>query len=268
VRASRRPGPFLLAALLLAGCSGGGAAAGSSSGAATASGSSSAAVTSGTATSSGTASGTASDWGKRVGCPSVGRALPPGVHSAPTVDVDGDGRPDTEWIAARPDASGGVAFGVRTASGAVFAATFRSASPVARSVMFADVTGHGEVIALVSDGRQVPLYAVSGCQLVPEENVQGRQYAFDLGFTGYGTGVGCADADADGTRDLLGLELVTGPDGKPTAIQRTVVELRGPQARNGARSTLASPSAQQAKLATSITCGDLTMAANGVRTGP
>jgi hypothetical protein len=184
------------------------------------------------------------------------------------VDVDGDGRLDKEWIATQPDASGAIAFGARTASGAVFFTTFRSASPVARSVMFADVTGHGEVIALASDGRQVLLYTVSDCRLVPEQNVQGRPYAFDLGFTGYGTGVGCADADGNGSRDLLGLKLVTGSGGTPTAIQRTIIELRGAQARNGARSTATSPSAAEAKLATSITCGALTMAANGVTSGP
>ena len=65
---------------------------------------------------------------------------------------------------ATPDSSGGVAFGIRTASGGVFSATIRSASPVARSVLFADVTGHGEVIALASDGRQVLL---CGGQRVP-----------------------------------------------------------------------------------------------------
>jgi hypothetical protein len=257
VRAARRLSPSLLAAgLVVAACS---------SGAET----SSAPTSSGPAASSSStaASTSASSWGSTAGCPSVGRALPAGVHTRQTIDVDGDGRPDTEWIAAQPDAGGGTAFGARTASGAVFSATFRSASPVARSVLFADVTGHGTVIALASDGRQVLLYTVSGCRLVPEENPQGGQYAFDLGLTGYGTGVGCADADGDGTRDLLGLKLVPGSGGTPAAVQRTVVELRGAQARNGARSTVASPSAGQAKLAAAITCGDLTMTANGVTTG-
>jgi hypothetical protein len=74
---------------------------------------------------------------------------------------------------------------------------------------------------------------VSGCSLVPELNAQGQQYAFDLGFTGFGTGVGCVDADGDGTPDLVGLTLVPEPNGAGT-MERTIVELDVPRARNGA----------------------------------
>jgi hypothetical protein len=183
------------------------------------------------------------------------------------VDVDGDGRPDTEWIATNPDASGGVPFGVRTASGAVFQATIDSASPIARTVMFADVTGHGEIIALASDGRQVLLYAVSGCQIIPEKNLQGQQYAFDLGFTGFGTGVGCVDADRNGTTDLVGLKFVPEPQGEGT-IQRTIVTLKGPNARNGATDTVPAGNANLADEARSVTCGDRTLSADGVSSGP
>jgi hypothetical protein len=242
------------AGVLLAGCSstGGGTAGGTSS--SSAAGSSGAASTSPAAPS--------------AGCPSVGGSIPAGARTAPTIDVDGDGRPDTEWIATTPSADGGVPFGVRTASGAVVMASIQSASPAPRSVMFADVTGHGEIIALASDNRQVLLYAFSQCQIIPEQNLQGQQYAFDLGFTGFGTGVGCADVTGNGTRNLLGLKLVTDASGNPTSIQRTIVELDGPQARNGATSTVDHPTAQQAELARSVTCGNLTLAANGVSTGP
>jgi hypothetical protein len=202
-----------------------------------------------------------------AGCPSVGRAIPAGARSAPTVDVDGDGRPDTAFITTSPDSSGGVAFGVRTASGGVFSATHRSASPVARSVLFADVTGHGEVVALASDGRQVQLWAVSACELVPEQNAQGQQYAFDLGFTGYGTGVGCVDANGDGTTDLVGLQFVAEPQG-PGTIRRTIVVLTGRQARNGATDTVVVTRADLAEEARSVSCGDVTMAADGVRSDP
>jgi hypothetical protein len=56
-------------------------------------------------------------------------------------------------------------------------------------------SGDGDRIALAGDGRQVLLDAVSRCQLVPEQNEQSQQYALDLGFTGFGTGVACEDAD-------------------------------------------------------------------------
>jgi hypothetical protein len=183
------------------------------------------------------------------------------------VDVDGDGRPDTEWIATSADASGGVPFGIRTASGAVFMATINSASPVARTVMFADVTGHGEIVALASDNRQVLLYAVSDCQIIPEKNAQGQQYAFDLGFTGFGTGVGCVDANGDGTTDLVGLKFVPESQGAGT-IQRTIVQLKGPNARNGATDTVPVTRASMADEAQSVTCGDRTLTADGVSSGP
>lgn len=248
------------ASLLLAGCassgSGGGTAAGSST---SASGSSTVAAAS---SPTGSASRT-----PQAGCPSVGRGVPAGAVTKQTIDVDGDGRPDTEWISASPDASGGVPFGIRTASGGVFSATINSGSPVARSVMFADVTGHGEIIALASDGRSVRLFAVSNCQLVPEKNLQGQQYTFDLGFTGYGTGVGCVDANGDGTTDLVGLKYVASSNGEGT-IQRTIVTLNGPNARNGATDTVTATNANMIQEAHSVTCGDQSLTANGVSTGP
>jgi hypothetical protein len=197
-----------------------------------------------------------------AGCRGSAEGVPAGSNSAPTLDVDGDGRPDTEWIAQQPGADGGVAFGVTTTSEGTFGATFSSASPVARSVLVADVTGTGELIALASDGRQVRLYAVSSCSVVPVQNAQGRQYAFDLGFTGFGTGVGCIDVDGDGTRDLAGLRV----DG--TSITRTIVGLTGPRAANGASNTVTGANPDQVELAHQVTCGDLTLAANGVSSGP
>jgi hypothetical protein len=249
----------LAAGLLLTGCAGGGGTGG------TASSTSSSAATSTGAAGSSTAAG--GGGGKQAGCPSVGRAIPQGAQTKSTVDVDGDGRPDTEWIATSADASGGIPFGVRTASGAVFSADIMSASPIARSVMFADVTGHGEVIALASDGRQVLLYGVSGCEIIPEKNLQGQQYAFDLGFTGFGTGVGCVDANGDGTTDLVGLKFVAEPQGAGT-IQRTIVELQGPNARNGATDTVPVTRASMADEARSVSCGDLTLTQDGVSSGP
>ena len=260
MRSRAVPLAAVAAALLLAGCSSSGGGGGSASGTSTSSGGSSTAAAG--SSSSGGASRT-----PQAGCPSVGRQIPVGAHSKQTIDVDGDGRPDTEWIATSPDASGGIPFGIRTASGGVFSATFTSASPVARSVMFADVTGHGEIIALASDGRQVLLYAVSQCQLIAEKNVQGQQYAFDLGFTGFGTGVGCVDANGDGTTDLVGLKYVPEAQGQGT-IQRTIVTLNGPNARNGATDTVPADNANLVDEAHAVTCGDQSLTANGVSSGP
>jgi len=194
--------------------------------------------------------------------------VPAGTRTRQTVDVDGDGRPDTAFIGLGPDSSGGVPFGVRTASGAVLASTIRSASPIARSVLFADVTGHGEVVALADDGRSVQLWVVSDCQLLPAQNAQGQQYTFDLGLrTGFGTGVGCVDADGNGTTDLVGLKYVPEPQGAGT-IGRTIVRLQGAQARNGATDTVPVTRAQEADEAQTVSCGDLTIDADGVRSDP
>jgi hypothetical protein len=207
--------------------------------------------------------------GTATGCPPTGDGVPAGADRAPAVDVDGDGRPDTEWISRQIDSDGGVTFGVTTASGATTTAVIRSASPVARSVLVADVTGQGEVIALASDHRQVLLYRVSACHLVPVMNEQGQQYAFDLGFTGFGTGVGCADVDGDGLTDLLGLRLQPpGPPNAESVVEQTVVVLDGSTARNG--TTITSPAGDEARqqAAQSVTCGDRTLAADGVTSGP
>ncbi|WP_369137266.1 hypothetical protein [Modestobacter versicolor] len=245
----RRPllASALLVLALLTGCSSGTTDAGSTSSPAT-----TADATTPTPTTTAAAA---------AGCPASG-AEPAGSTSAPTLDVDGDGRPDTEWIAAQPAADGSVAFGVRTASGGVFSAELRSASPVARSLLVADVTGDGELVVFADDGRQVLLYAVSDCSLVPVLDARGQQYAFDLGFTGHGTGVGCADVDGDGVRDLAGL-LADG-----SSVTSTVVRLDGPRAANGTSRTTEDAPAAQLEAAHQVTCGDLTLAADGVTSGP
>lgn len=251
MRRMRRPVVgALVGFLLLTGCSSGNSDA------------SAATTAPATASSSGSgASGT--------GCPASGDGVPADVDQAPAVDVDGDGAVDTEWISRQIDSDGGVTFGVTTASDGTFSAVIRSASPVARSVLIADVTGHGEVIALASDGRQVLLYAVRDCQLVAVQNVQGQQYAFDLGFTGFGTGVACADVDGDGVADLLGLLLQPpGAHNAQEVVQQTVVVLDGAVARNGR--TVVSPAGDPARQqdAHSVSCGDRTLAADGVTSGP
>ena len=194
-------------------------------------------------------------------------AVPAGAAEKQTLDVDGDGRPDQVWISTSPGSDGGVPFGIATAAGGVFDATIRSASPVARSVLVADVTGKGELIALASDGRQVLLYAISDCALVPEQNAQGQQYAFDLGFTGFGTGVGCVDVDGDGTRELVGLKFVPEANGAGT-IERTIIELKGSQARNGPTDTVPVTRASEAEEAQSVSCGDVRLSEDGVTSGP
>jgi hypothetical protein len=193
----------------------------------------------------------------RAGCPRTSLTVPAGAVTKPTVDVDGDGRPDTEWIVRPDDGTDSYQFGVATASGGVFSASATSPNGAGRSFLVADVTGHGEVIGLASDNRQAGLYGISDCQLVPELNPQGQHYGFDLGGD-ESNGVGCTDVDGDGVPDLAGL-LIVGQ-----TVQQTAVRLDGPHARNGARRTIDPASAAQRDAARQITCGDRTTKDDGV----
>src|SRR4051812_17516929 len=85
-----------------------------------------------TATStSSSAAASSSSGGGASGCAPAGDGVPAGADAEPTIDVDGDGQPDTEWIATQIGADGAVTFGVTTASGSTFTSQIRSASPVA-----------------------------------------------------------------------------------------------------------------------------------------
>jgi len=106
------------------------------------------------------------------------------------------------------------------------------------------------------------LRAISDCAIVPVQNPQGQQYTFDLGPTGYGTGVGCADVDVDGVRDLVGLEA------DAATVTSMIVALDGPNASNGASTTISDVTPALADAASSVGCGDLTLADDGVTGGP
>jgi hypothetical protein len=187
-----------------------------------------------------------------AGCP-AGGSVPDGAHTGATADLDGDGRPDTLWL------SGGTPrrLGVETASGAVFSTEFTSAAPQAASALGARL-GDGTAVVLLDTGRAVPLYAVIDCALVPTANVQGQQYTFDLGFTGYGTGVGCAELRRG--LQLVGLKAESTDSGTTFTVIRTPIELddHGASARNGQDEVVAegvSADDPAVTTAQSVTCG-------------
>jgi hypothetical protein len=187
-----------------------------------------------------------------AGCPAGGR-VPRGAATGATADLDGDGRADTLWF------SGGErrTLGVATASGAVFSTVFTSGAPQAASALGARLDD-GSAVVLLNTGRSVPLYAVIGCALVPTANVQGRQYTFDLGFTGYGTGVGCADLGHG--LGLVGLNARPEEDGQSFEVTRTPILLHhhGVSATNGTTKVIAKDAAADDRVVTtaqSVTCG-------------
>jgi hypothetical protein len=201
------------------------------------------------------------------GCAATGSGTPAGAATAPTIDVDGDGEPDTAWLSGAAG-SGERRFGITTASGATFSTAFSSASPIAASAFAFEPSGRAPAYALISDGRIGSLWLIDDCAITKVTNVQGDQYTFDLGgFTGYGTGVGCIDLDHDGTRDLVGL-LAESVDASTTRVKRTLIELDGAKGSNGTSDqiTLHSPADDNAiESAREVTCGDETLDANGVK---
>lgn len=202
-----------------------------------------------------------------AGCTADGTGVPAGVVSNLTIDVDGDGKADTEWI--QTDSGGQVLLGITTASGATFGAHFSSASPIARSMLVADATGNGEIVALAGDGRQANLFVVDGCHLTPATNDQGSQYTFDLGFGAYGTGIGCSQVVGTSGRQLVGLKLNLDASGNPTSVDRTVVQLDGTRATNGPSDSIdvrgRAVSDPAVTTAREITCATRTLSADGVR---
>ncbi len=178
------------------------------------------------------------------------------------VDVDGDGKRDQAWIQQKAD--GKVLFGIATAAGGGAAVPFESASPVKRSALVANTDEKGPVEILLDDGRSVQLYAWVDCAIKAVHNPQGKTYTFSLGFTDVGTGVGCIDTPKG--RRLAGLNRQSGSD-KDVKWSSTVVELDGLHARNGTvrMGTYRLPQDKaKAELLNAVTCGNLTMAGNGV----
>lgn len=196
------------------------------------------------------------------GCTTGSAEIPVGAAQRETVDVDGDGLADTAWIAA---GDGQTIVGISTAAGGGSQIPYESASPIPRSLLVANVDEQGPVEIIVSDGRGASLFAFSDCAVQPVENDQGETYQFDLqNLRGFGTGVGCISTD-DGRR-LVGLQ-TDERSATEVAWTSTVIDLDGLRATNGSmRSGTYELPAEQAKadLLTEISCGDLTMADDGI----
>ena len=196
-----------------------------------------------------------------VGCTTGSTAIPDAATRGPVVDVDADGRPDTAWIATAAD--GVVTVGIVTAAGGGVTRRFDSASPVSRSILVVDTDQRPPVEILADTGRSVQLWAFKDCAIVDVTDLQGKPYVFSLGFTDIGTGVGCVTID--GLQELVGLDAKE--RGDTVDWSRTIVDLDGTRARNGATSTgtFTRPGDdQKIDLLHQVTCGELTMGKNGL----
>ena len=198
------------------------------------------------------------------GCPPIGTGVPAGAASRPTIDVDGDGRPDTMWL---DTATAPTLFGFVTASGATLQAQVSFAGGSQPSALAVDLRGDGkQILAFVGNSRSVSLLTVVNCALPVVLNPQGQPYTFDLGFAGNGTGVGCVDATGDGALDLVGLNIIRDAAGTATSVTTTVINVSGTSASNGATTT-GPATAAALEAASSVSCGTSTYASSGLVPG-
>ncbi len=200
---------------------------------------------------------------KSLGCTEGSTDVPAGAAKKEVADVDGDGLGDTAWIVTADD--GHTKVGIVTAAGGGAERVFESASPVERSILVTDADRKPPVEIFADDGRSVQLWAFSDCAIVDVDNPQGETYVFSLGFSDVGTGVGCVDIA--GRQQLVGLDIVS--DTSDTVDwSRTIVELDGTNASNGATSTgtFTRPADDaRIELLHEVTCGDLTILDDGLR---
>ena len=189
------------------------------------------------------------------GCPAGGAAVPANANRALTVDLDGDKKKDTLWLA---DKGGSRVLGVETASGARMSTVFASGLPFSANAV-GGMLGDGSAVILLDFSREAWLYGVIDCKIYGYENVQGKQYKFDEGFTGHGTGVGCPEIGTQGRR-LVGYLAEPGGNGDGYKVTRTLINLDRKEivATNGATESVAEGvpgSDTNVKRAEQIICG-------------
>ena len=114
--------------------------------------------------------------------------MPAGAITRTTIDVDGDGLADTEWVSATPS----LEFGVTTASGATYSFSLDTASPATRVGFIARLNDH-RIVALTDDNRSASVHFFVNCGWVTTKDSHGNPFALDYNdFGGTGSGVGCS----------------------------------------------------------------------------
>jgi hypothetical protein len=202
------------------------------------------------------------------GCASGGSPPPADAAQRQVGDLDGDGRPDTLWVGQFRDGNGRTdrVVGVTTASGDNSQVQVTSASPIPLSALAIDAQQDGQHQIVVSDGRSAHLYVFADCRLQTVADNQGAPFLFDLqNLRDHGTGVGCSDLGPPSVgRHLVGLQALN--NGQWT-VRRTEIDLNGTLATIGQSDTVAAASAQDPAVtsAQTISCGDLTIAKDGVQ---
>jgi hypothetical protein len=195
-----------------------------------------------------------------AGCKATQAHTPSGAKTRVVGDLDGDGRPDTEWISDTPT----LRFGVTTASGATFSYPLSTASPAPREGFAARLNDH-RVFSLVDDNRSAYVHFIVNCAWVMPKDRHGIQYTFDMhNFHGNGIGVGCSFGYVVGYQ--------SNGTSKGWTLKQTQLYLSttGDTASNGPTSMVASHlSSGDPRLtkASTISCGSVTVKNRGVTLG-
>jgi len=201
-----------------------------------------------------------------AGALAAAQEVPVGAGTATTVDLDGDGRPDTLWLA---DVDGARTLGATTTAHGTSSVVFEDAAPQPATASAA-VLASGAPVVLLDTSRSVQVYGYRvedpGLVVVPDR--EGAQYSFSLGFTGYGTGLAC-EQQADGLH-LYGENATTDDAGTLWKVTRTevVVDVDRPRATNGTTTTVGQdlPADDPAvPAARGTTCGDVAAVASEPR---
>jgi hypothetical protein len=172
------------------------------------------------------------------------------------------------WVGQFRDGNGRTdrVVGVTTASGDNSQVQVTSASPIPLAALAIDAQQDGQHQIIVSDGRSAHLYVFADCRLQTVADNQGAPFLFDLqNLRDHGTGVGCSDLGPPSVgRHLVGLQALN--NGQWT-VRRTEIDLNGTLATIGQSDTVAAASAQDPAVtsAQTISCGDLTIAKDGVQ---
>ena len=123
-----------------------------------------------------------------------------------------------------------------------------SDSAMPMQALVVDARNDGQKQLIVSDGRVAYLYFLEGCRINPVFDGQGNPFTF--------TGVGCEDLGAG--RSLVTLQSLPGGDG--FTVRRTEININGNTGTPGRSDTVPGTAS-----ALTITCGDQTMAKDGVQ---
>jgi hypothetical protein len=167
-----------------------------------------------------------------AGCSNGTTAIPANASVARIGDIDGDGRPDTEYYAQEAPQ-----YGIRTAAGGVYPVQDQLAGPATHSGWTAGLDASPGFVTVLSDGRSANLLVFQDCRWIRTRGVDGKGYTFGLnGFSDAGTGVACNDRN--GGVLLEGVLAVKRPNGRYD-IRWTQIDVSGDGtlARNGTTET-------------------------------